>query len=47
MIHAAGMLTLDNIRRALNYNDIPDLIHNNSDYAAHCINVALKKVSLN
>lgn len=40
------MFALDNVRIALNYDDISAVIHNNSDYIAHHINLAIKKVSL-
>lgn len=45
VIHAAGLFALDNVCEALEYGSISDLIHYNSDYIAHYVNLSLKRVS--
>lgn len=43
-VHLAGATALQNIRAAFNYDDVQQLIHDNSDYIAYYVNASIKKV---
>lgn len=43
-IHMAGLLTLNNLKVALNYKSVSEMIDDNSDYITYFVNLSLKKV---